>query len=66
MCFTVPIKHLDIRVTAKPRTRERLGPPAALSVGEQKFIVRDQNEKQEAQDQKEATSKVRVTLSVRD
>ena len=33
MCFTstVPIKHLDIRVTGKPGTRERLGPPVALN-----------------------------------
>ena len=30
MCFNVPIKHLDIRVTGKTGTRGRLGPPAPL------------------------------------
>ena len=28
MSFTIPIKHLDIRVYGKPGTRGRLGPPA--------------------------------------
>ena len=32
MCFTVPIKHLDIRVTGKPGTRGYVGPPVVLLV----------------------------------